>query len=207
MNYSNDEILEAIRGNDVNRHNQALKQLYLDHVVNGKVKDLIQFYGSQKLDADEIIQEGIILLDDLIRSGKFQSKSKVRTFLIGICKNLIRADGKKIDRITYATEPLNMPDYDDNEQSPEDLIILEEKSDSANKRDQLLQQLLNQLTDKCKQVLYLYYFLAQSMAQVAEAQGLKNANQAKKAAGRCRKQLEQKIQKQPQLANFLKQSL
>ena len=100
-----------------------------------------------------------------------------------------------------------MPDYHDQEQSPEDLIILEEKSDSASQRDQLLQQLLNQLTDKCKQVLYLYYFLAQSMAQVAEAQGLKNANQAKKAAGRCRKQLEQKIQKQPQLANFLKQSL
>lgn len=207
MNYSNDELLEAIRGNDLNQRNRALKQLFLDRVVYGKVKEMIEVYGTQKIDADEIVQEAVILLDDLIRSGKFQSKSKVRTYLIGICKNLIRSGGKKIERITYATEPTAMPDYDEAEQSPEDQIILEEKSDSAQKRDELLQQLLNQLTENCRKVLHLYYFMAQSMAQVAEARGLKNANQAKKAAGRCRKQLEKKIRSQPQLASFLKQSL
>ena len=207
MAYSNDEILEAICGNDMKRRNQALKQLYFDPVVNAKVRGFIEDYSAYKCDPDEIVQEALILADDLIRREKFRAKSKVRTFLIGICKNLVRAEDKKIDRITYATEPLAMPEQHQEDSNPEEQIILEEKSEAEQLRDQLLQKALGELTDKCKQVLHLYYFLAQSMAAVAKAQGLKNAHQAKKAAGRCREQLKRKIQQHPSLANFLKQSL
>ncbi len=204
MEYSNDEILEAIRGNDENKRNQALKQLYLDPVVNGKVREMIAAYGAHRLDVDEVVQEGIILVDDLIRSGKYQAKSAVRTFLIGVCKNLIRSGGKKIERITYATEPLEIPETREAEHSPEDLVLLEEADEEAQKKDKILRRLLSELTDKCREVLHLYYFMARSLKEVAEERGLKNANQAKKAAKRCREQLKRKIEEQPLLANFLK---
>ncbi|MCO6478969.1 MAG: sigma-70 family RNA polymerase sigma factor [Phaeodactylibacter sp.] len=207
MAFSNDEILDAISGDDMNRRNQALKQLYFDPVVNAKTRGFIEAYGAHKYDPDEIIQEALILTDDLIRNGRFQAKSKVRTFLIGICKNLVRSEDKKIERITYATEPLSMPDQAQEGQNPEEQAILAEKSEAEKQRDKLLQKVMADLTDKCKKVLHLYYFMAQSLAQVAEEQGLKNAQQAKKAARRCREQLKNKIQQQPALANFLKQSL
>ncbi|MCB9264975.1 MAG: sigma-70 family RNA polymerase sigma factor [Lewinellaceae bacterium] len=207
MAYSDDEILEAIGGDDMKRRNQALKQLYFDPVVNGKTRGFIEAYGAHKRDPDEVVQEALILVDDLIRQGKFQGKSKVRTFLIGVCRNLVRSDERKIDRITYATEPLELPDRQLESPNPEEQAILEEKGETEQLRDRLLQRVLGRLTDKCKSVLHLYYFLAQSLAEVAKEQGLKNAHQAKKAARRCREQLKKELRKDPQLANFLKQSL
>lgn len=207
MAYSDDEILEAIQGADVNRHNQALKQLYMDPVVNTKVAALLAQYGKVHLDADEVIQEGIILLNDLIRNGQFQSRSKVRTFLIGICKNIIRSGSKKIEQLSFANSPTEMPEGEQRAESTEEQLILEEAGGAAQQRDLLLRELLTQLTENCREVLHMYYFLSQSMAQIAEARELKNAKQAKKAANRCREQLRGKIQAQPYLANLLNVSL
>ncbi len=207
MHFSNDELLQAIQGEDINLRNGALKQLYMDHTVNAKVRELIQTYQAHQLDADDILQEAIILLDNKIRSGNFQARSKVRTFLIGVCKNLIRSGGKKIERISYATAPTEMPDREETEESPEEQLVAEEKTDAAKKRDELLQGLLKEVTENCQEVLLLYYFKAQSLARVAEERGLKSAKQAKKAAKRCREQLRSKIQANPGLAHFLKESL
>jgi RNA polymerase sigma factor (sigma-70 family) len=207
MAYTDDEMLAAIRGNDPVSHNKALKQLYLDPVVMAKVTELIASYQKVQLEAPEVIQEGVIILNDLIRNDKFQGKSKVRTFLISICKNIIRSGGKKIEQLSYSTAPTELPEEADLSENPEAHILIEEKSEAESARDQKLQELMSNLTENCKKVIHLYYFLAQSMAQIAEQQGLKNAKQAKKAAGRCREQLRKKILAEPQLANFLKTSL
>jgi RNA polymerase sigma factor (sigma-70 family) len=206
MKYTDEELLTAIQGGDLNERNAAFKQLYMDQTINFKVKDYTSMYGRASVDADDILQEGIILLDDLIRSGKFQAKSKVSTYLIGICRNIARAGRKKASRVVLRDQ-WNPNEEKDLAESPEELVIVEEKSDQEQQRDDILQQLLSQLTDKCKKVLNLYYFLSYNMAQIAESQGLKNAHQAKKAAQRCRDSLRNKIQKQPSLSQFLKASL
>lgn len=206
MKYTDEELLAAIQGGNMNERNAAFKQLYMDQTINYKVKDYTSMYGRANADADDILQEGIILLDDLIRSGKFRAKSKVSTYLIGICRNIARAGSKKASRVVLRDQ-WNPDEEKDVAESPEDLVIIEEKNDQEQQRDDILQQLLSQLTDKCKKVLNLYYFLSYNMAQIAEAQGLKNAHQAKKAAQRCRDSLRTKIQKQPSLSQFLKASL
>ena len=206
MEYSDEDLLLAIQSNDQQLRNAALKQLYLDLTINLKVREFATTYGGNNTSPDDILQEGIILLDELIRSGKFRGNSKVKTFLLGICKNIARSGNRKLNRIVLKD---NWQDGEEVglESSPEELVLVEEKSDMANQRDEILKQLMAQLTDKCKQVLHLYYFLSYNMAKVAEARGLKNANQAKKAASRCREQLKKMIKEQPSLAQFLKQSL
>lgn len=205
-NYSDKQLIEFIKGDDPKRRNLALKQLYMDQVVTLKIKELIQIYGSKGHEADDVLQEGIILMDELVRSGKFQTQSKVRTFLIGVCKNLIRNKARKVNRIVFKEE---VKDYErgEAEVSPEDLILLEEYTDEQVSRDDLLKELLQNLTSNCQEVLRLYYYKSKNMSQVAEERGLKNANQAKKAASRCRQQLRKLITQQPELETFLKQTL
>lgn len=201
-----EKIVDAIANGTPSQRNAALKSLYKDPVIVHKIRELTQIYGNQKNDPKDILQEGIILTDELIRDGKFQGKSKVRTFLISVCKNILRSKVKKIDKIEMRA------DITDKEQkeigtSPEEDIILVERTADQEKRNNLLQTLLQKITPNCQETLRLYYFESKNMAQVAETRGLKNANQAKKAMSRCREQLRKLILDEPQLAQFLKLSL
>lgn len=204
--YKDEDIIAAIKSGDAKAKNAALKQLYMDRVLTIKVKELVQIYGNSRHDPEEVIQEGIILFLQLVLKEKFQGKSAVRTFVIGICKNLIRNKTKKSSRI-ITKEQITDQERGEYEISPEEEVIVVEKSEAELKREQILQTLLSQLGENCSEVLSLYYYKAKSMAQIATARNLKNANQAKKAASRCRERLRKLIKAQPQLADFLKTSL
>jgi RNA polymerase sigma factor (sigma-70 family) len=203
---TDDALIAAIKSDDMGRRDGALKQLLLDPVVNGKIRDLLNFFNLKNLDADEILQEGLILLDELIRLGKFRGESAVRTFLISICKNLMRNNLKKVNKVVLK-ESFDDRDSDDHEEGADGRILIEEKTEAETRRDDILKQLMTQITGGCHETLTLYYFKAMSMAQVAAERGLANAEQAKKATHRCREQLRDLIVKNPQLGQFLKASL
>ena len=205
--YSTDAALVAALKSGISaERDKALKQLLLDPVVNGKVYDLLNnVYNLKHLDIDDILQEGLILLDDLVRTGKFRGDSSVRTYFISICKNLMRADMGKVKRVVL-TDDERILDDDDTD-SADAHIILEEKTDVEQKREVVLKQLLSQITEGCQDTISLYYYKAFSTAQVAAERGLANANQGKKALSRCREQLRDLITKNPVLATFLKASI
>ena len=205
--YSTDTALvAALKSGIETERDKALKQLLLDPVVKGKVYDLLNnVYNLKHLELDDILQEGLILLDDLVRSGKFRGDSSVRTYYISICKNLMRADMSKVKRVVLTDDERDMDDKD--EASADVHIVLEEKTEVEQKRTALLTQLLGQITEGCQDTLSLYYYKAFSTAQVAAERGLANANQGKKALSRCREQLRNLIVENPSLATFLRASL
>ena len=204
--YSDEALVRAIQGKDAAARNNALKTLYMNPAITNKVRELTKMYGNHKHDPDDILQEGIILTDRLIREGKFQQKSKISTFLISVCRNILRSNVKKVDRIEMR-ETIEDKDQKELVNSPEeDMIVVEQTADKS-KRDNVLQDLLKQITPNCQENLRLYYFEEKNMAQVAEARQLKNANQAKKAMSRCREQLRKLIKEHRLLEQFLKLSL
>jgi RNA polymerase sigma factor (sigma-70 family) len=206
-NYSDTEIVKAIQGDNPDDCNAALRQLYMDTILTAKVKDMIKMFGTSRIDADDVLQEGIMLLYDLIRDKRFQQKSKVRTFLLGICKNLIRNSNKKVDRILLNEEIKDDLLVGNPYETPEIELLLVEKTEQEDARDKILENLLEAMSENCKSVLTLYYFHSKNMTQIADERRLKNANMAKKAASRCREQLRSLIAEQPRLEYFLKLSL
>ena len=172
----------------------------------GKIRILLNTYNLQHVDPDEVLQEGIILLDELVRGGKFRGESSTRSFLISICKNLMRNDVKKVKRVVLR-DTFDEADFDADPSSADAHIMVHEKTDVEEKRDGILRALMGQVTEGCQEVLNLFYYKAFSMAQIADERGLSGANQAKKAAYRCREQLRDLIKANPILANFLKESL
>lgn len=203
VTYSDEQLLAGIQGDDPLLRNKVLRQLYLDPVVLAKVTQFLEFYGKTQSQLDDVIQESVILLDEAIREGRFSYNSSVRTFLIGICKNVARAKGKKINQLSLSFAPADLPDIDVMQDSPEDIFIVVEMEQRDVLIQQLLEQILSQLTSNCKEVIRGYYFLSQSLAEIATQKGLANAKQAKKAAWRCREQLRKKIQGDSQLAKLI----
>lgn len=202
--YDDRQLITAIKsGGD--QENWALRQLYMDKVITLKIKDFIQHYGT-KHDADDILQEGILLMRRLIQQDKFSGNSKVRTFLIGICRNLVRRELKKIERIDLKPD-ISLISSDNLVEKMDDYLFIEEQTAEEAKRDNILKALLERLTEKCRESLKLKYYKDQTMVQIAETRQLKNANQARKAVDRCRQSLRKLIQQEPQLANFLKATL
>lgn len=202
--YTDNQLILAIKSNDHAEQNTALRQLYMDQVITLKIREFIKLYGT-KQDEDDIMQEGILLMRRLIREDKFAGQSKVRTFLLGICRNLVRNDLKKVHRIELKAD---FSQFDNSLiETIDQHIFLEEQTIAEVKRTAIIKDLLGQLTEKCAQSLNLKYYKDQSMTQIAEARGLKNANQAKKAVDRCRQQLRKLIEKQPALVSFLKETL
>ena len=198
-------LVAAIKSGIAIDRDKALKQLLLDPVVNGKIRDLLNMYNLKHLESDDILQEGLILLDDLVRSGKFRGDSSVRTFYISICRNLMRADMGKVKRVVLTDDERNLDDKDDT--SADAHIVLVEKTEMEQQREVVLTHLLSQITEGCQETISLYYYKAFSTAQVAFERGLANANQGKKALSRCREQLRNLIAENPNLATFLKTTI
>ncbi len=195
------DLAQAIRSGDPARRNQAFKQLYLSPAVNGKLREWANTYNLRNQDPDDVLQEALILLDKLVCEGGFRAESKVETFLLGICRNMIRDNAKKVQRVVLKeTLPETVPD---SAEGLADHLELQELTEAGSRRDAALGSALAQLTEKCRDALRLYYYERRSMAEIAEARELANEKQAKKAVHRCREQLRQRIEGDPALHHLI----
>ena len=206
LTLSNEALWEAIISGEVSRRNQAFKQIFMDSAMRGKVRSLAAMYNIADVEAEDLLQESIVRLDEVILNGSFRGDSAIITFLIAIVRNKVRDKVKTKNRTVLTDEVKETPDLDQSD-TPEAVYLLEEKNSETIKRDGILQTLLGKLKADCQKLLANYYYLGKSMAQVATDQGLANANQAKKAAYRCRQHLKDLIVAEPGLENFLKQTL
>lgn len=180
---------------DQNRRNQAFKILYKSPVVHGKIRDWAKMYNLRDKTPDDVLQEGIILFDELIRSGRFRGESKVETYLLGICKNLIRDSAKKVTRVVF--KEIISEEAHLSEDQLADFMEMIELREHEQRRDNALLEVMKKLTDKCREALRLYYFEQKSMLEVALSRQLANAEQAKKAVFRCRESLRELIGNDP----------
>ena len=190
-----DNLQTAILSHDERVRNRAFRLLYDSQKVKAKIREWMDFYKLKDRTSGDILQEAIILLDETVRNGRFKGESRVETFLLGICKNMIRDGGKKASKVVLAdTFADNLTDEDD---AADRIVLADELSDSEKRRDEALKISFARLTQKCQDALHLYYFDNKSMAAVAEIRGLADADQAKKAVHRCRQSLREILTENP----------
>jgi RNA polymerase sigma factor (sigma-70 family) len=195
--FNPDHLSADFLSTDPLRRNRAFAALYKSPVVNGKIRDWAKVYNLHDKEPDDVLQEAIILLDEMLRSGRFRAESRVETFLLGICKNLIRGSLKKVNRIVLKDAVPDTAMHSADELA--DYMVLSELSAAEQNRDVALRDAMSKLTEKCQEALRLYYFEQKTMQQVAEHRQLANADQAKKAVFRCRESLKELIGNDPRL--------
>jgi len=203
---TNEALLAAILSGHMQQRNLAYSQLYQDQTVRNKLRSWGPVYGIDDSGLEDALQESILRLDSMILDGKFRAESSVPTFLLSIVRNLLREKARSKGNVQYAEDVGNNLGASESEY-PDGHIFIQEATEAEQKRDQILRALLEQLKDNCKSLLASFYYLEKSLAQIATELGLANANQAKKAAFRCRQQLRRLIENQPGLENYLKLTL
>ncbi|HMR42177.1 MAG TPA: sigma-70 family RNA polymerase sigma factor [Saprospiraceae bacterium] len=191
--FTEDQLLEAIKagGND---RQAAIRKIYDDRELKGKVIDFVRNHGGNTEDGQDMFHEGIIVLDRNIREEKFRGESSLQGYLYSICRFLWmnRARKQSKTRLTDESQPFEgAADF-----TPESNYFDEE-------RKSVLRQILEQLGERCQKILNLWQ-LSYSMDEIAEAMGLANEQQARKAKYRCHLSLLEYLQQNPNLSELLK---
>lgn len=191
--WTDQELVSAIQRGDKDR-TSALKQIFQRKQVRQEVIQYIKSRQGNLQDGQDIFHEGLIVLDGSIRDGKFRAETSINGYLFSICRmlwwNQLR---KKQKTLLTAENPKNRePDF----QTPEIQLINEELQE-------VLRQLLEQLSPKCQHILELWQ-LHFSMEEIAEQLQLENATIARKTKYRCMQSLIDRVKGQPDLVKYLR---
>ncbi len=215
-------ILKYLQSANESEVNRAIDTLYASRIVQAKVRTMAKDYNLRHAEPEDILQDAMLLLykasrptvseatGEITAPPVFRGQCKVETFLIGIARNMIRAgarygtqqrDGKRIQRVEFR-DSITDQDFA-NASDVSEWIVLVDQHELAAKRDARLHEVMQQLTEKCKERLALRYFQGWAMAEIAKTTGLDNENQAKKALYKCRQQLNRLIKNDQDLMEIL----
>lgn len=161
---------------------RTLDELYLSFK-----EAFINFCRSYPLEEEDILdiyQDAIIAFYENVRSGKLSSlKSSVKTYIFSIGKysvyNKLKKDKKSV---TFEDEHLKMLD-----------LSIFRDSQETDDRTQTVQKALEQLGERCKEILVLFYYHSYSIEALMNEMDYKNENVVRSHKSRCLKQLKDMI--------------
>lgn len=128
--------------------------------------------GDDESEAEDVFQEGLLILYDNLMAHKFEQRSSLSTYLIGICKNiwLMRLRKKKV---ILTDQPL------EDRQASEDAVVNEAQ----------LQALLGQLDKGCEDILKAFYYEMKPWQEIEEQFQLSSNQAARNKKSLCLKKL------------------
>ena len=151
------------------------------------VRQQVKQYGGSEDDAKDIFQEGMIALWNNIRSGNYQLREgvKMSTYLIQICKL------RWMDRMKKASFRYEVKQESYTEPAAESEVIewIDREEQTA------FQQSFAQLGERCQDLLKRFYFMKQSLQEIALAMSIGEAT-AKNEKYRCMQRLKKIVLKQ-----------
>lgn len=162
------------------------------------IKKMVQQFPAIILEAEDVLQEGLVRTITNIREGKFRGASSVHSYLYAICRNICLKESRKTRKLEAAD--LLYPVEDSMEEHHFDLLnlIIEKKKD---------------LDPKCIEIIDLRFGLNKenetptgvsgmiSFAEIAEIIGIQ-ADNARQRFSRCLEKLISAVTNTPGLWNI-----
>ena len=172
---SDAKILDLIRKGD----DKGLVMLY---EANRKpIRALVTRNNGTEDDANDLLQEAVIVLWERIRTGRFEYKAQLSTFIYATVKNLWL---RRLAR-TRREAPADIEALSGRIEEASTLDVLVESEEA-----QAVSKALTQLGDPCKTLLILYYWEQRTMEQIAATLHFANADTAKSKKYQCKKALQ-----------------
>jgi RNA polymerase sigma factor (sigma-70 family) len=167
-------FLERIRKGE----EQALVSLF--HANRRAVTALVVRNSGSALDAEEILQESLVILWERVRAGTFEPEARIETFVYATARNLwLRRLARSRKEVPSELDPEGSPSADP---SPLEQMIESQEAD-------LVARALRRLGEPCRSLLVLFYWEGTSMEEIARRLGLANAESAKSKKYQCKKAL------------------
>ncbi len=195
LTVSDINIIESLKSCNDADINNALRLLYRKY--HSMALHLVRTNNGAEDDAADVFQEALIALYQNLRRGTFRGESTLKTYLYGMIKNQWMSRLQSNNREIIMKKKIHS-------------IKLQQFQPTHNKHDdlpELIDEILSQLSDRCKTILKLYYWDKFSMREIAGKLGLDNENSAKSQKYKCMQRLIRILSEKPCLKNDLKQLL
>jgi RNA polymerase sigma factor (sigma-70 family) len=171
-------ILELIRKGD----EEALATLY--STSRRLVASFVSRNSGTFDDAEDVLQEALIILWERVRSGKFEYSSRLSTFLLGTAKNIWLQRLRRARReIRTEVDPDATAD-----DSPTALNGMIDEEDT-----QRVRAAMDRLGEPCRKLLLLFYWEELPLEEIATQLGFANASTVKSKKYQCKKALERLV--------------
>lgn len=190
-----DELVLLIRQGGSNR-DRALKQIYKDHKLKKSLLFWLKSTGGTEVEAEDLFQETLVIVDRNIREDKFHDKSSFSTYFISVFKLLRMNDLRKNNRFIELPDAQELTEMVTNSTI---VTLIDEE------RNQLLDQTLTMLGEKCKKILELWK-LSYSMDEISQILGLPSESMARKLKFQCMQNLIKLVNENEDLKSNLKSS-
>lgn len=188
--WTDETLANAIRNGGPLRE-AALQAIYQRPGLRETVIRFVLDQGGSRDDALDVFQETLVLFDRNLREGRFEGRSTLTTYFVGIAKWHWIALRRQRGRVTEL-----LPDhYDGLVESPEHEVLHAEHRG-------WLEAALGQIGERCRQLLRLYQ-LDYSMEEIAQTMHYANPDVAKKEAYRCRMRFRNLLEQHPQWNDLL----
>ena len=171
-------VLDLLRRGD----EEALVTLYRS--CRRQVVSMVLGNSGTPDDADDVLQEAIVVLWERVRAGRFEYAARLETFVYATAKNLW------LRRLARARRE-RPPREDEEPMQDPDLSALERMIDDESTR--IIGQALESLGEPCRTLLLLFYWDELPMEEIAARLGFANAATAKSKKYQCKKALEQLV--------------
>ena len=161
----NEKIIQLLR---TGQNGEALKNLYQ---VFPSVNHFVKANGGNEDDARDMFQESLLVFYKNVQKDDFTLTCSINTYLFSIVKYLWKDELKKKNR---------MVNFEIKEPVQEAQTYLEEESKMT-----MIDKMLDQLGDRCKQILQLFYYKKKSMEEIAQLLNYRNVDTAKTQKYKC----------------------
>ncbi len=157
--------------------------------------------GGNQQDAQDIFQESIFIYLKNKKEGKFKGKSSVKTYVLGIAKNL---NYKRLNKTkTYYTDKMEKLPSSNFEEDGETQIIFQEQNKERLKCYKIM---MSELDEPCKKALILRDQFGYSIEEIADEMNYTKIQSANNFVHRCRKKLRKLVANNPFILSILKKS-
>jgi RNA polymerase sigma factor (sigma-70 family) len=167
-----DLLLQRIREGEM----AALTDLYRS--CRNMVRAHVTRNSGSTEEADDILQDALVVFWQRVRSNRFEQKAQPGTFVFAVARNLWFRQLARKKRL----RPIDGADFGNDEPS-----IIDEIDQRQESRD--LQAALNRLSDQCRTLLMAFYWEELSMEEIAVRFGFANAETAKSKKYQCKQAL------------------
>lgn len=179
------DLLQRLRRGD----KDALVDLYKSNF--SMVKSYVLRNNGVDEDAEDLLQEALVVLWQNAHKAEFTLTSKLSTYLMAICKNLWLKQLNKNSRMTG-----------------EEQILPQAHSVNPDHGQQMdlkqISKALEEVGDTCRDLLIMFYFDGYDMDSIARAMKFANADTAKAKKYQCFKKLEEIVKRRYKMSDFLK---
>ncbi len=184
------ELVEALTGHDTARRQLAMRSLFEHPALRQKAIAHVRKRGGSRQDGEDVFQEAIIVFDRKVRQGAYQGAGPLEAYFMGIVRWHWYNELHRPARATHAASSAEPPETPAGGNPELDYLLAERRTQ--------LENLINQLADKCRNLLKMYQ-LDYSMTEIAQEMGFANSNVAKKEAALCRKRLRALVRQHPEI--------